>query len=95
MGYRGIDRDITERKRAEQALQAKTEELDRYFTSSLDLLCIADTDGYFRRLNPAWETTLGYPIAELEGRQFLDFVHPDDLEATGPPYPGLQPRNKF
>jgi PAS domain S-box-containing protein len=49
LGYRGIDRDITERKRAEKALQAKTEELDRYFTSSLDLLCIYDTDGYFRR----------------------------------------------
>ncbi|HET9914906.1 MAG TPA: PAS domain S-box protein, partial [Anaerolineales bacterium] len=82
LGYRGIDRNITERKRAEQALQAKTEELDRYFTSSLDLLCIADTNGYFRRLNPAWETTLGYAIAELEGRQFLEFVHPEDIEAT-------------
>ncbi|HEX6035062.1 MAG TPA: PAS domain S-box protein, partial [Anaerolineales bacterium] len=74
--------DITERKRMEQALQAKTEELDRYFTSSLDLLCIADTDGYFRRLNPEWQNTLGYTIAELEGRQFLEFVHPQDLEAT-------------
>jgi PAS domain S-box-containing protein len=74
--------DITERKRVEQALEAKTEELDRYFTSSLDLLCIADTDGYFRRLNPEWETTLGYAVTELEGRQFLEFVHPEDLEAT-------------
>ncbi len=81
-GYRGIDRDITERKKVEEALQAKTQELDRYFTSSLDLLCIADTDGYFRRLNPEWETTLGYPIAELEDRQFLEFVHPEDMEAT-------------
>ena len=74
--------DITERKHAEQALQAKTEELDRYFTSSLDLLCIADTDGYFRRLNPEWENTLGYTVAELEGQRFLEFVHPQDLEAT-------------
>ena len=75
-------RFIAERKRAEQALQSKTEELDRYFTSSLDLLCIADTDGYFRRLNPEWETTLGYTIAELEGRQFLELVHPEDVDAT-------------
>jgi len=81
-GYRGIDRDITERKKVEEALQAKTQELDRYFTSSLDLLCIADTDGYFRRLNPEWEKTLGYTLAELEGRQFLEFVHPQDVEAT-------------
>ncbi|HEX2997180.1 MAG TPA: PAS domain S-box protein, partial [Anaerolineales bacterium] len=74
--------DITERKLAEQALQATTEELDRYFTSSLDLLCIADTNGYFRRVNPEWETTLGYTVDELEGRQFLEFVHPEDMEAT-------------
>ncbi|MBN1584250.1 MAG: PAS domain S-box protein, partial [Anaerolineae bacterium] len=75
-------RTSAERKRAEEALREKTEELDRYFTNALDLLCIADTDGYFRRLNPEWESTLGFSIAELEGRRFLDFVHPDDLEAT-------------
>jgi PAS domain S-box-containing protein len=74
--------DITERKRTEGALRAKTEELDRFFTAALDLLCIADTDGYFRRLNPEWQTVLGYPLAELEGKRFLDFVHPEDLEAT-------------
>ncbi len=80
--YEGIAEDITERKQVEAALGEKTEELDRYFASSLDLLCIADTDGYFRRLNPEWEKTLGYSLAELEGKRFLDFVHPDDLEAT-------------
>jgi len=74
--------DITERKQAEEALREKTEELDRYFTMTLDLLCIADTDGYFRRLNRQWELTLGYDLAELEGRRFLDFVHPEDMEST-------------
>jgi PAS domain S-box-containing protein len=82
LGYRGIDRDITKRKFAEEALREKTEELDRYFTTSLDLFCIADTGGYFRRLNPEWEKTLGYTLTELEGHRFLDFVHPDDLEST-------------
>lgn len=71
-----------ERKKSQEALQRKTEELDRYFESSLDLLCIADTDGYFRKLNPEWNKTLGYPIEELIDRQFLEFVHPDDLEPT-------------
>ncbi len=75
-------RDITTRQQTESILHQKTEELDRYFTLSLDLLCIADTDGNFLRLNPEWEKTLGYPLAELEGRRFLDFVHPDDMEAT-------------
>jgi PAS domain S-box-containing protein len=73
---------LEDERRAQEALRAKTEELDRYFTLSLDLLCIADTDGYFHRLNPQWEQTLGYTLAELEGKRFLDLVHPDDLEAT-------------
>ncbi|HLP78470.1 MAG TPA: PAS domain S-box protein, partial [Candidatus Paceibacterota bacterium] len=63
-------------------LRKKSEELDRYFTDALDLLCIADTEGFFRRLNPQWEKTLGYPVAELLGKRFIDFVHPDDRQAT-------------
>ncbi len=74
--------DITSRKKAEEALRAKSEELERYFTSSLDLLCVADTGGRFLRLNPEWENVLGYSLEELEGRRFLDFVHPDDMEST-------------
>jgi PAS domain S-box-containing protein len=66
----------------QEALRAKTEELERYFSQSLDLLCLASTDGRFLRLNPEWERTLGYSIGELENRAFLDFVHPDDLAAT-------------
>lgn len=74
--------DVTDLKRAQDALREKTEELDQYFSTSLDLFCIADTQGYFRRLNPEWEKTLGYSLGELEGRRFLDFVHPDDVPAT-------------
>lgn len=62
--------------------QNKNTEMEHFFNASLDLLCIADTDGYFRRLNPEWEKSLGYPVADLEGRSFLDFVHPDDMEST-------------
>ena len=70
------------RTKTEGAPEEKTSELDQFFTLALDLLCIADTDGYFRRLNPAWEMTLGWRIDELEGKKFLDLVHPDDLAAT-------------
>jgi PAS domain S-box-containing protein len=71
------------RKRsAEESLQQKTEELDQFFNLSLELLCIANTDGYFIRLNPAWERSLGYSREELLAKRFLDFVHPDDLERT-------------
>ncbi|MDD5297066.1 MAG: PAS domain S-box protein [Rhodocyclaceae bacterium] len=75
-------RDITEVQRATAALREKTEELDSYFNSALDLFCIADDQGYFRKLNPAWEETLGYGISELEGHLFLDWLHPDDIAST-------------
>jgi PAS domain S-box-containing protein len=64
-----------ERRRAE-------EELERFFTLSLDLLCVAGFDGYFKRLNPAWERLLGYTTEELLSRPYLDFVHPDDRNPT-------------
>ena len=45
--------------------------------------CASPTShGYFRRLNPEWERTLGYPLESTRGRRFLDLVHPDDVEAT-------------
>ncbi len=71
----GIVIDITDRRMAEL-------ELERFFTISLDLLCIADTGGHFRRLNQAWQNILGYSISELQGKVFLDFVHPDDVDST-------------
>lgn len=73
---------IAERRSAEEALREKSEELEGYFTFSLDLLCIANSRGEFVRLNPEWEKILGYPPAELDGRSFLELVHPDDLQAT-------------
>jgi PAS domain S-box-containing protein len=54
----------------------------RFFDLSIDMLCILDYSGYFRRLNPAWETTLGFTRAELMSRPFIEFVHPDDRERT-------------
>jgi PAS domain S-box-containing protein len=75
VGTLGISRDITQQKQAE-------EERDRFFTMSLDLLCVATLDGYFKRLNPAVERTLGYSPEEMCARPFLDFIHPDDRVRT-------------
>jgi PAS domain S-box-containing protein len=55
---------------------------DRFFTTSIDLLCFLDFSGYFKRLNPAWEHTLGFTREELMSRPFIEFVHPDDRERT-------------
>ncbi len=53
-----------------------------FFEFSNEMLCVADPLGYFIRVNKAWSKTLGWSVAELTGRPYLDFVHPDDLEAT-------------
>ncbi len=60
-----VTTDITERRSAEESLREKTDELEKFFSGALDLLCVADTDGYFRRLNAEWEKTLGYTREEL------------------------------
>jgi PAS domain S-box-containing protein len=49
---------------------------------SLNLLCIAGTDGYFKHINPAWETTFGFTKEDFLARPYLEFVHPDDREVT-------------
>jgi PAS domain S-box-containing protein len=55
---------------------------DRFFAISIDLLCFLDFSGYFKRLNPAWERTLGFTLEEMKSRPFIEFVHPDDRERT-------------
>jgi PAS domain S-box-containing protein len=71
----GLLIDITARKQAE-------EERDRFFTLSIDMLCVAGFGGYFKHLNPAWEKTLGFTKEELLAKPFLDFVHPEDRAPT-------------
>lgn len=54
-----------------------------YFVKdSLDLICIADSNRYFKMVNDAFSEVLGYTKEELLSRSFLEFIHPDDLEAT-------------
>lgn len=57
-------------------------ELERFFHLVPDLFCIADASAHFVKLNFAWVQTLGWTLNELQTFTFLDFVHPDDVDAT-------------
>ncbi len=71
----GTTHDITEQRKAET-------ERDRLFNLSLDMLCVASFDGRFVQVNPAWTEHLGWTAEELTSRPSLEFVHPEDREAT-------------
>lgn len=62
--------------------KSQSEELETFFDLNLDMFSIADMSGHFLKLNKAWESTLGYTLQELELTNFLELIHPDDLEAT-------------
>jgi PAS domain S-box-containing protein len=91
LGFSKITRDLTDIMKAEE--QARN-----FFILSLELLCIAGVDGYFKVLNPAWENTLGYTQAELCAKPFWEMIHPDDLlvtQAAAKRITTAQPLNHF
>ena len=57
-------------------------EFRRFFDVSIDMLCIASTDGYFKKVNRACLRELGWSEEELLSRPFISFIHPDDHRAT-------------
>jgi PAS domain S-box-containing protein len=77
-----LRRSVSDLSQAIRERHRTEEEIDQLFTLSLDMLCIAGFDGYFKRLNPAWERVLGIPASQLLAHPYVDFVHPDDRQAT-------------
>ncbi len=79
---------LEERRKVRELLRAVGErdqaqkDLDRFFDLSLEMLCVADFDYHFTRLNPAWTRTVGYAIEELMKKPYLDFVHVEDRIST-------------
>ncbi len=64
------------------AAALRPQELVKFFDMSIDMLCIADFDGFFRRLNPSWQRTLGHSADDLCAVPYVEFIHPDDRAAT-------------
>jgi PAS domain S-box-containing protein len=64
------------------SLYSKLETGNRFINLSVDMFCIAGFDGFFKSLNPSFERTLGFTDEELLARPYLEFIHPDDRQAT-------------
>ncbi len=73
---RGIFRDVTARRQMEK-------ELERFFNLSVDMICVLGFDGFAKRLNPAYEATLGFAPAEIMAEPLLAWIHPEDREQAG------------
>ena len=75
IGFSKVMRDMTERNKL-------TEERDRFFALSMDMLCVVHLDGRFQRVNPAFQKVLGYSEEELLARSIFELLHPEDRAST-------------
>src|SRR5215213_5352734 len=82
IGFSKVMRDMTERNRL-------TEERDRFFTLSMDMLSIVQLNGRFQRVNPAFQNVLGFSEEELLAMSLFELVHPDDRAETESGYKKL------
>jgi PAS domain S-box-containing protein len=72
------------------SMYSQLETGNRFIDLSVDMFCIAGFDGFFKNLNPAWQKTLGFTTEELTQKPYLEFIHPDDRQATIAEAAGLE-----
>jgi PAS domain S-box-containing protein len=68
---------ITERR-----IKEELKNLEKLFDQSNDLVFIGGIDGYFKKVNPAFERVLGWSEEHLLNTSSFEFYHPDDVEST-------------
>ena len=73
---------LLDARKKNQEYGASQKELQNFIDLSKDLVCIANINGLFYKVNPSFTTVLGYSKEEIEGKPFIDFVHPEDLSVT-------------
>ena len=90
-GYRGVDRDITERKQAEEALRESESRMRVITDSAQDAILMMDPEGRVSYWNPAAEHILGYTSAEAIGQSLHSFIAPPRYyEAHQAAFPAFQ-----
>ncbi|HVM62410.1 MAG TPA: PAS domain S-box protein [Verrucomicrobiae bacterium] len=75
----GITRDVTERKRAEMALQMNAEWYRALMEHGFDVITVLSRDATIRFASGSISRMLGYQAQEMVGRNALELVHPEDL----------------
>jgi len=75
-------RDLTDRKRVEEAVQLSEEKYRTLIESTLDLVFIVDRRGIYSYVNPTLEKVTGYAASELIGRPFTYIVAPEQVKST-------------
>jgi PAS domain S-box-containing protein len=81
-GYRGVDRDITERTLAQEALRLKEEYYRSLLENGMDIVTILGPDGIILYESPSVERIVGYRPEELVGRDAFALIHPEDAGPT-------------
>jgi PAS domain S-box-containing protein len=71
---RELESEISQRKRVEK-------ERDNFLNLLPELLCITNSDGYFKYVNPAWENTTGFTTEEILAKPYIEFIHSEDRKA--------------
>ncbi len=79
VGIQAVARDITARRRAEEALKESEERFRLLAENATDMVGRYTPEGTFLYISPSCRRLLGYDTAELVGRSIYDFFHPEDL----------------
>ncbi|MBL8103519.1 MAG: PAS domain S-box protein, partial [Anaerolineales bacterium] len=97
--YQSIGQDVTEIKKAEQQLAESEARLSALIANSGDLIVIIDTEGKITFASPSAERIFGYTPEEAIGKNFVEWIHPDDLPQAFESFqnrrhiPGIAPEN--